>query len=448
MRSFRPSVVAIVVSFYALGCGRLGYSLGLTEGDAGGVADAAEATDAAAPDTGHRADASPGDARADAPSPLDSGPDPVDSGVEIDAAIDPTSVAEVRVGLVHTCARLAGGEVWCVGCNYEGNLGNGTSGPGSDSVVPVRSMLDSPLASALRTGDEHNCVVRSGAPAACWGWNWDGALATGTTERAAVPTEVVGLGDVVILEPARTATCAVVAGGAVRCVGDNFFGQLGDGTQTDRVSPVTVSGLSDVTDVRGAEGHFCALRSSGDVWCWGWGSSGQLGNGASTSYQTTPVQVSGIDDAVAIGVGHSHSCAIRSTGEVWCWGANDSGQLGDGTTTYRNVPGRVTGITGAAEVVGGYVNTCVRLISGEVRCFGWAGDGALGDGQLVTDRLTPVPVVDLADAVQISSNPSGGSVCALRATGEVVCWGNNDCGQLTGGPGSAQPSPVPFTGLP
>ena len=84
-----------------------------------------------------------------------------------------------------------------------------------------------------------------------------------------------------------------------------------------------------------------------------------------------------------------HTCALRGTGEVVCWGYNDAGQLGDGTTVDRAAPVAVKGISGAAQVAAGEEFTCARLATGGVKCWGSDTNGQLGNGSM-SDFHTPV----------------------------------------------------------
>jgi Regulator of chromosome condensation (RCC1) repeat len=121
------------------------------------------------------------------------------------------------------------------------------------------------------------------------------------------------------------------------CWGDNRSGQLGDGTRTRRTTPVPVDGLTDAIAVGAGSGHTCAIRASRQVVCWGDNSSGQLGIGTRTNSRA-PVEVSGLTDAIAITVGSAHTCAVRASGEAVCWGWNEYQALGDGTRQTRLTP--------------------------------------------------------------------------------------------------------------
>ncbi len=228
-------------------------------------------------------------------------------------------------------------------------------------------------------------------------------------------------------------SCARRTSGQVVCWGDNSKGQLGNGqTSTDlpvSAVPVAVSGLTDAVEISAGDQHSCALRASGQVVCWGYNADGQFGDGSRID-SSVPVAVSGLTDAVEITAGDQHSCARRASGQIVCWGANGAGQLGDGTTAPRLVPTAVSGLADAVEVSAGGLHTCARRMAGVVLCWGSNFIGQLGDNS-TTRRLLPSSTLFSPSSVEISAGQN--QSCVRRSTGQVSCSGYNGDGLLGDG---------------
>jgi alpha-tubulin suppressor-like RCC1 family protein len=239
--------------------------------------------------------------------------------------------------------------------------------------------------------------------------------------------------------PAYGHGCAVIDTGVVKCWGGNDFGRLGDGTTIDRTSPVDVVGLGGpAVYVATGAAHSCALIAGGAVKCWGANNHGELGDGT-FSNSMTPVNVSGLaSDVFWIAAGEDHTCAVLVGGAVKCWGRNQSGQLGDGTTTNRNTPVNVSGLASdVLWVAAGWAHTCALRLrdslptGGSITCWGDNSFGQLGDGT-TTNRSTPADVAGLAsDAVWVALGRN--HTCAVIDTTGVQCWGRNHGGQLGDG---------------
>ena len=240
--------------------------------------------------------------------------------------------------------------------------------------------------------------------------------------------------------------CLVTSGGAVKCWGDNSSGRLGTGGFANNATPVDVVGLaSGVSAIATGGGHACALTSAGGVKCWGANGSGQLGNGTLDN-STTPVDVTGLTSGVtAIAAGSAHTCAVTAAGALKCWGDNYVGQLGDGTLANSSTPVQVSGLTtGVTAVATGGRQTCAVASSG-VKCWGDNSFGELGDGTN-DNRSTPVDVSGLVSGV--TAIAAGFThTCALTSGGAAKCWGGGWNGQLGDGTGVGSLTPVSVSGL-
>jgi alpha-tubulin suppressor-like RCC1 family protein len=243
----------------------------------------------------------------------------------------------VVAGAGFSCARRRAGAVVCWGDNGVGQLGDGTTASRA-APVAVAGVTDAEQLAASGSNGAHVCARRASRAAWCWGADADGQLGRDETAAWGAPAPVVGVADARALAAGGGHSCAVVAGGRVMCWGANGDGQLGDGTTDRRPVPVTVVDLPDAVAVAAGLAHTCAIRGAGAVVCWGRNSDGQLGDGTRGDPRARPAPVPGLDDAAALALGAHHTCALRRTGAVVCWGANDRGQLGDGMRAARATP--------------------------------------------------------------------------------------------------------------
>jgi alpha-tubulin suppressor-like RCC1 family protein len=347
----------------------------------------------------------------------------------------------LAAGHLHTCLLEPLGSVACWGSNEFGQLGNGSDANMASPVV-VDDLSD---AVALGAGHRHQCALRVTGKVVCWGDGLSGQLGHGQLTGSSTPVEVEGLHDAVSVNANVLATCALRRTGEVACWGSGAFGGLGNGSLASSATPVSVTGLDDAVSVSlGVGGHACALRQTGAVVCWGRGYNGQLGNG-STNDQTTPVAVVGLTDAVAITAGASFTCALRETGGVVCWGMGDHGELGHGSFNGSSTPVAVTGLTDAVSVSAGGSfggHACAIRASGELQCWGAGDYHQLGNGSTLT-RATPTPLPDLTDIVTVSAG--GIHTCATDASGVTWCWGEGEVGQLGHGSMTSSKTPIPVS---
>ena len=125
--------------------------------------------------------------------------------------------------------------------------------------------------------------------------------------------------------------------------------------------------------------HSCAVLNDNSTYCWGANDVGQSGGvGASSSPQSVPAHVA--TSSMARGLGRAHSCARNGT-SVQCWGTNENGQLGNTTTgAFTRTPSNVNGLTNVREVLNGGQHSCAVHTDGRMSCWGANESGNLGDG--------------------------------------------------------------------
>ena len=327
-----------------------------------------------------------------------------------------SGVAAVACGLANSLAVKSDGTVWAWGNNYYGQLGDGTTTE-RHAPVQVSGLLG---VAAVAGGDQHSLAVKFDGTVWAWGYNYCGQLGDGTTTQRNAPVQVPGLSDVVAVACGSSHSLAVKSDGTVWAWGYNEFGQAGGGTSGSweeyQLSPVQVSGLSDAVAVAGGDWHSLAVKSDGTVWAWGDNGDGQLGDGT-WMMSTTPVQVSGLSGAVAVGSGYYHSLALKSDGTAWAWGYNSSGQLGDGTWTSRGAPVQVSGVSGVAAVAGGRsFNLFLGDIAAAPQVAGtWPADSGSEQGvrRVIVSFDRPVANVSPDDLTL-----SGGSVISVQGSGK------------------------------
>jgi hypothetical protein len=268
-----------------------------------------------------------------------------------------------------------------------------------------------------------------------FGTNQLGELGNGTTSSTPSLSPVRASGPPGVIKQLTTgfhSAGALLTDGTVWTWGQNYYHQLGYNSADAVVAvPTQVPGLSSITQIDlSSEGNGYAVGSGGNVWAWGGNSYGQLGNG-STSPSNTPVLVPGLSGVTQISAGPYYVLALKSDGTVWAWGANYDGSLGDGTTTTRPRPQRVPGLTGITQVVSEGVSFAVRS-DGTLFSWGLNSLGQLGNGTTGTNTASPAAVQGLTGVTQVAS--SGASALAIAGTAERVwAWGGNSCGELGDG---------------
>lgn len=194
-------------------------------------------------------------------------------------------------------------------------------------------------------------------------------------------------------------------------------------------------------------GASCLIRE-GDLFCWGSNGTGQLGDGT-TADRGTPAKVSGLTGVTAVSIGGfldkddnymATACAVAS-GEAYCWGAAGSGQIGNGSDsqTTQTTPLKIANLTDVTSIATSYAGTCA-VAEGDLYCWGYGTTGQVGNGGTTERVLSPTKVTGLSDVKKVAM--ASGSVCAIDGESDLYCWGNNNDGQLGDGSTTQRNSPV------
>lgn len=258
----------------------------------------------------------------------------------------------------------------------------------------------------------------------------------------------------------RGSTCVVLTDKHVRCWGVNSLGETGHtASATPIPTPLEITGFTDVESIAANGSAFCAVKTDKTVWCWGGNTSGQLGNGTvdptgAVTPHATPAQVPGLTGVTFIAGGSgSHFCAIvGAAGEVKCWGANGSGQIGDNTTggnrpspTSICAPDAATCPTTSSKATFlalGDNYTC-GIFDGNVAC--WGANGGAQLGQATPPNVNPKPT-KISPALPATYLTAGNSLSCAATAGGAKCWGNNfGTGRLGHGVADSNYSAVPVT---
>lgn len=375
-------------------------------------------------------------------------------------AVDPSLDTRTTKSITSTWPAVPEAEDSAVEYTLQRSLSSDGANPATIATTSDQSATDSggvapPLEySQISAGNQHTCGIVEGS-LYCWGRNSNGQLGLGNTTDVTEPKEVTYFAGKTVTDVSAgsTHTCAV-ADGQVYCWGLNSSGQIGDGSYTTRTSPVAVSGQSGytVTDVAVGTSHSCAITEGGDLWCWGLNAYGQLGNGTTTT-SAVPVGpivgAMGSGTATAVTAGLSHTCAVANS-RAYCWGRSNYGQAGSAGTSMVTPTAVNTsydmGTAAVTAISAGSIHTCA-IANSRAYCWGRNYYGQFGDGTTSASDYRSSRVTTTTMSGAVSSISSGTDhVCAV-ASGKAYCWGRGTYSQLGNSAASNSYVPVAVTAL-
>jgi alpha-tubulin suppressor-like RCC1 family protein len=301
----------------------------------------------------------------------------------------------ITAGWSHTCGLDTAGKAWCWGYAGNGQLGDGETDQ-RNRYAPVAVDGDRTY-TTITAGGSHTCALETSGKAWCWGYDNTGQVGDGGTSQASkfAPVAVEGDRSYTTIAAGSHHTCALETSGKAWCWGYDYYGQIGnDAIQADVHAPAGVAGGRTYKAIS-AGSHTCALDAAGKAWCWGNDSTGQVGDGGtSQASKFTPVAVVGDRVYATITAGWSHTCALEPSGKAWCWGEDTSGQVGDDDTNQQDkvAPVTVSGDIAYTIITAGGFHTCALDTGGRAWCWGYDNSGQVGDGGANQNKYRPVSV--------------------------------------------------------
>ena len=332
------------------------------------------------------------------------------------------------------------GTLYSFGRNSRGQLGDGTT---TDKTTPTKIILENGINfTQISSGAKHSMAIGSDGELYTWGDNEYGQLGDGNSGYGVVSTTPKKVTLASGVKPTQIAcgftySMAIGDDGNLYTWGWNNYGQLGDGTTTQRNKPMKITLESGVksTQIACDSEHSMAIGSDGELYAWGANYYGQLGDGTYKN-KSTPTKItlaSGVK-STQIACGNCHSMAIGSDGELYTWGGNSGGQLGDGTTIDKATPTKITLASGVkpTQISAGSHHIMAIGDDGNIYIWGYNGHGQLGDGTTI-NKATPTKIT-LASGIKPTQIVCGIlHSMAIGSDGELYTWGDNIGGQLGDG---------------
>lgn len=358
-------------------------------------------------------------------------------------------VTALAGGGLHTLALKTDGSVWAWGDGKYGQLGLAST---ESSLIP-RRVPGLEGITQIAAGDRHSLAIRANDHKLwVWGSNAFGQLGLeASVQLVDRPLELETGLEVNAARAGGWHTLLLDGAGQLWAFGLNGYGQLGDGSTTSSHTPVMVGVPAPVTSFAAGQFHNLAVGPEGHVWGFGINSFGELGNGVQGGWDeafSRPVQAVGLPPIEEVAAGQLHSIARSADGEVWGWGYNTSGQVGDGSVlpanTGRLSPAKLV-VQNIKSIAAGGVQNIALAADGAVWVWGANRYGACGTGSRSDERV-PTRLDRVEGAVVIATGGAH-SLAVARSRGPLSlrAAGNNEQGQLGDGSRESRDVPVPVS---
>ncbi len=321
------------------------------------------------------------------------------------------------------------------------------------------SFYERPTFVGLSTGHSSACAVSSRGEVWCWGSNNKFQAAAKNSLFESTPLRVSSISNATQVAVGREHACALLQVKRVVCWGSNEYGQLGTGFEKETIAtspiPEYVNGVVDVESIFAGDDHNCAITASRELFCWGYNNRGQLGQPSSTENLVSNGRLViahgekvAIENVVDAGLGTAHTCVVTATGFVYCWGTNFNGQLAQGWRVDKSsTPLLVGSLTNIRKIDSSGNSICVSDVNKIMQCWGSGESGQLGNLDTVDFAVPTNKLSSLATYAVEEFSAGVRSTCAEFSKSLVSCWGSTTFAQV-GGLNVVGTQLNPFTNVP
>lgn len=316
------------------------------------------------------------------------------------------------------------------GTTYTVSLSNGVKDLAGNGMTPYSfsfTTAETINIQSVSAGDGFSVVLKNDGSLWTWGNNSNNQLAQGDTIDRNIPEQVGTATDWTAVSTGSLHALALKQNGTLWAWGNNTLGQLGDGTNTERSSPTQIGTDTNWQTVAAGGLHTLAIKTDGSLWAWGNNTNGETGVSPFVAASSNLPARIGLDTNWSkIARGSSHNLAVKTTGTLWAWGANDSGQLGNGTTTPQYSPIQIGTDTDWSQVSAGSGISFAVKMDGTL----WAWGSGISGNAGANPSTVPAQVGTAADWVNVQTAlMSGGNTFATKQDGSLWAWGTNRYGQ-------------------
>jgi alpha-tubulin suppressor-like RCC1 family protein len=342
------------------------------------------------------------------------------------------SASEVKVatGVDHTVVILSDGSLWAWGANSNGQVGDGTI---NNRLTPFQVSPGSTWTD-VTAGKFYTVAIKSDGTLWAWGINTYGTLGDGTYVDRLVPVQIGAHNDWAAVSAGSDHTLALKKNGTLWAWGRNQACEIGNGNKLIQAVPVQIGMDTDWSTIGAGSSHSHAIKTNGALWGWGANGYGQLGNG-DDDQSCVPIRIGTDSDWKFVAGANKHALAIKRDDTLWAWGDNMYGQLGTGSTIGTLIPIRIHNYEGTWATVSPGKTYTLAITSydashGELWSWGDNTYGQLGNGAIGVPQNFPWIAVG-GPWLRVSAGEKHGA--AIFQDNSIQTWGNNELGQLGNG---------------